>query len=199
MATEAATRSATPNAPRATRMRGAAPALDVTSNAAGRPAASAAAGARGAPPGPTMVTRARAGTPGEEPFDPLAVAAACVATSTAEPGAASPGMVTAPLKFPLLSGLRVASTGPFNALKWMSTGFVPNSRPVTVTWLPGWACAGFEVREATGKQAHAAANGKRMAPATIPADPYHRRRRILRSPFRHALENLTRHRSRPYH
>src|SRR5712691_11442892 len=106
--------------------------------------------------------RARAGTPGEEPFDPVGVAAASVATSTAEPGAASLGMVTAPLKFPLLSGVRVASTGPFNALKWMSTGALPNSEPLTATWLPAWACAGFEVREATGRQAQAAATGTRM-------------------------------------
>jgi hypothetical protein len=61
--------------------------------------------------------RARAGTPGEEPFGPFAVAAASVATSTADPGAASLGMVTAPLKFPLLSGVSVASTGPVKALK----------------------------------------------------------------------------------
>ena len=35
-----------------------------------------------------------------------------MATSTADPGAASLGIVTAPLKFPLLSGVSVASTGP---------------------------------------------------------------------------------------
>ncbi len=103
------------------------------------------------------------------------MALASVATSTADPGAASLGMVTAPLKFPLLSGVSVASTGPFNALKWMSTGFLPNSEPVMVTWLPGWACAGFEVSEATGRQAHAAAQGKRTPPAMTPATPYHRR------------------------
>ena len=57
------------------------------------------------------------GTPGEEPFGPFAVAAASVATSTADPGAASLGMVTAPLKVPLLSGVSVASTGPVKALK----------------------------------------------------------------------------------
>jgi hypothetical protein len=78
------------------------------------------------------VTSARAGTPGEEPLVAPGPTAS-VATSTAEPGAASLGMVTAPLKFPLVSGVRVASTGPFNALKWMSTGALPNSEPVTVT------------------------------------------------------------------